>query len=171
MDNINPLGKCLSEVRALSRGDKAEGERRGKQLSKQMLTEILALSEADRRALRSTLTRDEVGFLFGIAFSCAQDCVRGWSATDLTDGLLALIIEDKQEDFRRTLMHLCLLNHTAVKLGSDLQMVYEQLRVHAFPEMASFLDNWFHEGTKDIGMMGYAEGFSKDGRYTYTRAR
>lgn len=89
----------------------------------------------------------------------------------MRDGLAALIIEGMREDFRETTRHLSLLHHSAGKLGVDLVEIYQSLRSHASPEVASLIEGWLREGTKDIGMMGYVESVLRDGRFTYASSR
>jgi hypothetical protein len=159
----------LADVRQLPRGDAAEAARAGWARTKLMLAEILAISQPERRVMRDSLSRDEVGFLFGVARSGAEYAIREQSGAYLIAGFFALVIEDLQDDCRESVMYLCLLNHSAGKIGVDLMEIHRSLRVYESPEMESFLDNWFCEGTKDIGGMGYVEGVSKNGAFAYVR--
>jgi len=167
MNKQNPIGTCLAEIKRQPRIDPKQATIRGRLLTRRMLDEVVELPESDRSQLRRSLTREEIGFLFGIATGCAIDAIRYRCIDDLRDGLLALIIEAMQEDPRETVRHLCLLHHSAAKLGLDLAEVYEPLRRYASQDMRELIEGWFHEGTKDIGMMGYAEGTLRDGRFTY----
>lgn len=169
MRPLNPIRECVAEIRKLRNTNLKEAATKGKLLVQEMLRRVCDLSEPERRDLVSSLARDETGLLFGIALGSAIDAVRQNQPAFLRDGLLALLIEDRREDYRQTVIHLCLLNHSANRIGVDLRCIYNQLRLWASREMASLVENWLREGSKDISMMGYSEGVAKDGTFTYLR--
>jgi len=132
-----------------------------------MLKELAELPEDVRRSLVRSLSRKESLFLHGIAFGAAEDGMQEEDVSLITPGLLAVILEDVASDFRDTVTSLCVLNHSAQKLGADLRDVWQALRQYASAETAEFIEGWFQVGCKDIKVMGYEEGLTKDGRLRY----
>jgi hypothetical protein len=128
-----------------------------------MLLNASSLDPKERIALMNQITRDESGLLFGIAMSAAIWSVRESAAGRLSFGLLALILENRREDWRETLMHLCVLNHSANKLGVDLSRTYLEVRKLATPETAALMDAYFQSGERDLAAMGYIEFEDGDG--------
>jgi hypothetical protein len=164
---------CLSEIQHLSlEAKRLGGDRRrptqGYVLSQQMLDQIANLAEVDRYEIMQNLSREESSFLHGIARGRAIKAVRESNHEDLRYGLVALIFENLREDWRETLVKLCLLNHSAEKLGVNLETIFQGLRHLAKPEMVRLIDDYFKEGERNIGAMGYKEDTSTDG-FTYTR--
>lgn len=160
--------QCLTEVQRVFREAKKTGKRedarlRYRELTENMLLSVARMNDDERDRLMSGITREESGLLFGIAMSAAVWAVRESAPERLRFGVLALLVENKTEDFRETLMHLCLLNHSAEKLGVNLEPVYREVRPVASPETAELLDSYFREGERNISAMGYEEIMEKDG--------
>lgn len=166
----NPIGTCLAEVKKLSRLDPSQRSLLGWSLTRRMLDEVVSLSELGRRDLSQRLTREETGFLFGIAFGGAVDAIREADPNYLRDGLLALLIEGSKMDYRETVKHLSLLNHSAAKLHVDFADMYSTIQRFSNQAMHELIKQWISAGSKDIGMMGYEEGTLQDGRFTYVSA-
>jgi hypothetical protein len=133
-----------------------------------MLDEVLSLSDDARQAIMQKVPREESGFLLGVAHGMSETAVRESRAGRLKYGVIAIILENRHDDWRETLIHLCLLNHSANKLGVNLQAVYAELRQYATPETADLMDAFFQEGEKSIAAMGYAENNGPEG-FAYTR--
>ena len=131
-------------------------------MTRRMLEEIKGMSDVERHELNRSLSREERGFLFGIAFGGAVDAIREGVAQYLYDGLLALTIEGAGQDCRHTLRRLCLLNHSATKLNINLSEIYQGMRGQSTPDFDSLMENWLREGTKDIEMMAYTGEWNGD---------
>jgi hypothetical protein len=164
---------CLSEIQRLAQDAKKRGDirdiaSRGYELSQNMLDQITSLNAIELVELVNNLSRVESGFLQGIARSMAIKSVREANSGDLRYGIIALVIEDRRDDWRETLVKLCLLNHSAEKLGANLESIYLSVRFLATPETALLIDSYFKSGERDIHAMGYREDTSSEG-FTYTR--
>lgn len=162
MTNGTPISACLADVkhalkRAKEHGAQSEGRAQYRALTERMLDEVSHMPPAERIRVIEQLTRDESGLLFGIATSAAIWSVRESMPERLRYGLLALLFENQREDFRETLMRLCLLQHSADKLGVDLQKLFLDVQEFASPEMRTLFESYFDEGERDISAMGYEE--------------
>ncbi|MGA2497270.1 MAG: hypothetical protein ABSH20_05990 [Tepidisphaeraceae bacterium] len=137
-------------------------------LGERMLDEAIALPESTRHALMHDLTPEDSTLLLGIASGKAVCAVREGTPDELRYGLIALILEDRRHDWRETLRLLCLLNHSAGKLGVNLEAIYQGLKPLASTETAHLISGYFEGGERDIRAMGYKEDTSPDG-FIYTR--
>lgn len=137
-------------------------------LGQRMLHEAIELPEPSRLALMQNLTHEDSMLLLGIAQGEAVWAIRESAPGELRYGLIALIMEDRREDWRETLRHLCLLNHSAGKLGVSLETIYQDLKYLASPETARLMSGYFEGGERDIRAMGYKEDTCPDG-FVYTR--
>ena len=137
-------------------------------LGKRMLDEAIGLPESTRHALIRDLTPEDSTLLLGIASGKAVCAVREGAPGELRYGLIALVLEDRRQDWRETLRLLCLLNHSAGKLGVNLEAIYQSLKPLASNETARLMSGYFEGGERDIRAMGYKEDTSPDG-FIYTR--
>ncbi len=137
-------------------------------LGEQMLDEAIALPESTRNALMHGLTPEDSTLLLGMASGKAVCAVRDGAPEELRYGLIALVLEDRRQDWRETLRMLCLLNHSAGKLGVNLEAIYQSLKPLASTETARLMSGYFEGGERDIRAMGYKEDTSPDG-FIYTR--
>lgn len=87
MTQQSPIAACLSEIQRLSREAKRQGGNsrvsQGYALSQGMLDRIANLTEADRHDIITNLSREESGFLHGIARGRAIRAVRESNPEDL----------------------------------------------------------------------------------------
>lgn len=173
MQRPTVISDYLYKIRALAREAKKAGRSGGAgslgyALTTEMLRAALALSREDRSLMMRGLTREESGYLLGIAFSSAVDAVRERKAELLNEGLTAVILEDRKEDWRETLMMLCLLHNSAKKLGTDLRDIYATVKHYATEEMVQLIESYLDDGEKHVESMGYVEEEGLDG-FTYRR--
>jgi hypothetical protein len=96
--------------------------------------------------------------------------VRERSAQRVTQGLLALVIENARYDSREDLIMLSLLNHSAEKIGADPVVLFEQAALVATPQMAEHLKAFLQRapGLKRIESMEFREVEAPDG-FRYER--
>ncbi len=80
-----------------------------------------------------------------------------------TFGILALLIENGRVDWRETIIELCLLNHSAAKIGFDLYEAYQNVRPFGSHEGVGVFDEYFEHGSRDIHAMGYEESSDEHG--------
>jgi hypothetical protein len=97
------------------------------------------------------------------ARSFAERAVREKSAAHLFRGITALVVEQLTEAPRDNLRALCLLHHSALKIGLDPNHLFRFAEKFAKPEVAAFLMGYLAEGEKDITAMGYVESSDADG--------
>jgi len=71
------------------------------------------LPENERSAVRTRLGPDNVRGLLHYAVRRAEEAVRDKSVSAIQLGLLAVALEGVQEDYRDTIVVLCLLHHSA----------------------------------------------------------
>ncbi|MFI5380845.1 MAG: hypothetical protein ACHRHE_16220 [Tepidisphaerales bacterium] len=171
MSQQNPIAayreKILRNMAESSQGDQTTATVPAAVLGKSMLDEALRLPDPARYALMRNLTHEDSILLLGIAQGEAVWAVRESMPGELRYGLIALILEDRREDWRETLRHLCLLNHSAGKLGVSLETVYQGLKHLASAETVRLINGFFEGGERDIRAMGYKEDTSADG-FVYT---
>ncbi len=173
-DTTSIIGDCLAEVRRAFRNARTGGQpdsaaEEYDRLTHGMIERIANLSEDQRRVIIAKISRAESGFLLGIALSAAIWSVRENSHRGLRFGLLALIFEDLTEDYRETLMMLCLLDNSSRRLGVNLEEIYAPLQCYASEEVRELFKGYLTEGSRDISAMGYVEGVDKGGEFTYLR--
>ena len=77
--------------------------------------------------------------------------------------MLAILIENRQNDGRETIRKLCLLTHSADKIGVQIESVFAEVKEFGTPETVKVFDNYFRSGCRDIEAMGYAEIVDEDG--------
>lgn len=172
MASTSPLSNCLEAVENVSRtfrGQPIEIKTRNWDIVNQMAQQILSLKEIERISLLKTISRDESGLLFGIARSAAEDSVIENNPSKLRLGLLALIFENLTEDYRESLMRLCLLDHSAKKLGILLEDLFDDVRASASEKVITLFDTYFREGERNIEAMGFVEDVDRNGDFTYTK--
>jgi hypothetical protein len=114
--------------------------------------------------------RDQVGPLHGAKLlRCSQElaarAVRNNSADDVALGLLAVALEGIQSDPRSAALSLCLLHHSAVKLGSDPVPLFTEAAAHGTTKAREFMIGYFAKGERNIRAYRIAEGYGPHGFY------
>ena len=93
----------------------------------------------------------------------AVRAVRNSAVNDVALGLLAVALEGVQSDFRNSLVSLCLLHHSAIKLGSNPAPLFLQAADFATAKTRDFIIGYLQTGAKDIHAFGFAEGQDTEG--------
>ena len=168
------VGTCLKEVRKSHRKTRRSGiqsfrVREYDRITQEMLNQFMDLPEATRREISENLTREESGLLLGIAMGAAIWSIREEDPRRLKFGLIALILENCAEDYRETLMMLCLLDNSAKKLGIQIDDYYSQLRSYASANIRELFDSYLKMSPRDISAMGFVEAEDESGGFTYKR--
>ena len=164
------VGDCLEEINDLMRKnrDSPEGfEVSYWRFTKNMLEQFVNLSPKEKNDLQSIITRDESGLLFGLARGNAEVAVQKRSRSHFRWGLLALIIENQNHDYRKTLIELTLLDNSARKLDCKLETIFDQVKEFASNETKELFETYFREGYRNINAIEYIEDLDKHGEFTY----
>ncbi|MGD9646685.1 MAG: hypothetical protein AB7U73_13310 [Pirellulales bacterium] len=165
---MNIVSKTWAELQQMwaetkRSGNKQEVARRYWQLTKKMLDDAVKLPESDRLALMSNIQHDECPYLIGIAREAAIAAIRDKAPQKLQIGLLALLIENCTDDYRVTLTRLCMLDHSARRIGVDLEDEFRDIRWFATPPTAELFDSYFRGGDRNLATFGYQEVETPDG--------
>ena len=172
MATTSPVSNCLDAVKNVHqtlKNNPTEMEIQYWVLIDNMVSHVMHMEESERLSLIETISRDESGLLFGAARSGSVDAVLRSDPFKLQLGLLALIIENLNEDYRESLMELCLLDHSAHKLGVVLDDMFDDVRAYASEKVESLFDTYLREGERNIEAMGFVEDVDRHGDFTYTR--
>lgn len=98
---------------------------------------------------------------------CAQElavrAVRNNAIDDVALGLLAVALEGVQSDFRNTVVSLCLLHHSAVKLAFNPVPLFHQAADFGTPKARDFILDYLQKGDKDIRAFAMEEGQGPNG--------
>lgn len=167
------VAECLKEfyaIRKKFRGQPNEIRPRYWQLTESMMLRFKRLSVEERKGFFNTLTKDETILLFGIARGAATESVIEQNDKRLYWGLLALVMENQTRDYRESLIELTLLDHSAKKIGTQLEAVFEQVKGFASEKTIKLFETYFREGIRDASAMGYVESLDKDGEFTYKQS-
>lgn len=97
--------------------------------------------------------------------------VRENSEDWILHGLIALVLEDVQEDYTETLCYLSFLGHSARKISCQLQVLVDRAVNVARAECGDLIRDFFERDLEgqSIRGMGYKEGTNKYGEFVYRR--
>jgi hypothetical protein len=99
----------------------------------------------------------------------AEQAVRDHSAEWVELGLLAVALEGTRYDFRYSVVSLCLLYHSAMKINSDPSILFRQAASYGDEGTSDFILGYLAKGEKDIRAMRIEESDGPDGfRYAST---
>jgi hypothetical protein len=101
--------------------------------------------------------------LLGYATRAASRAIRTQSIEDVERGLVALALEGGSGDFRYTVSTLCLLHHSAIKLGADVDALFHQAAALGRDSGKQLLLGYLARGDKRIEAMAFKEGASEEG--------
>jgi hypothetical protein len=121
----------------------------------------------DQANIRQRIESKHFGRLRGYATRIASRAVRTHSVEDVERGLVASALEGGRYDYRYTLMTLCLLYHSAQKLGADPDGLFQRAAALGDAPSQQFLLNYLADGSKSIEAMGYREGVDENGQFKY----
>jgi hypothetical protein len=110
------------------------------QLIERLVSLYPMATEAERSEARQILTHQD-------ASDCLQAFVlrmatQGCRRTDpalISAGLMALVLKDERSDYRETLMLLSVVINAAVRIGADLDEMFDRAAEFATPEIAETL--------------------------------
>ena len=170
----SPISECSEAIANVHRTLKSNPVEMGLQywaLINQMVTKIFGMEKEERISLLKTISSDDSGLLLGAARSAAIDSVIEGDKSKLQLGLSALIIENLNEDDRESLIELSLLDNSARRLQTSLEIIFEDLKDLASENIQSLFCSYFQRENRSIGVMGYVESTDKNGQFTYKKQR
>ncbi len=126
------------------------------------------LSSEEREIMRSLTSERNSYTLLAFAERMAALGVREESRERLLDGLLALIIENYNADWRDNLTKLAPLYHSAVKIGVDPQGLFTEAASYGNNEVAEIVREFPRREpeNRSIEAFGYREYYGED-RFRY----
>jgi hypothetical protein len=91
------------------------------------------------------------------------------SEAKVLHGLVALSIEDCKFDWRDSLMVLCRLYHSAVKVGANPTELFQRVAAMSAPRTGELFLSFLSRKPelKDIAVFGWKEGTGADGKFRY----
>ncbi len=117
----------------------------------------------DRKNIRDTFGPEHGAKLLRCAQELAVRAVRNKSPHDIFLGALAVALEDIRSDFRNTVVSLCLLHHSAIKLGIDPAIEFYNAADYGSERTRQFIHQYLQSGEKDIRAMAMEETYGQDG--------
>lgn len=121
------------------------------------------LGQTERVAIRDQFGPEHGAKMLRCAQELAVRAVRNNSADDVALGLLAVVLEGVQSDFRNTVVALCLLHHSAKKLGVNPVPLFHQTAACGTDKARDFMLQYLHKGDKDIRAMAMEESYGPNG--------
>jgi hypothetical protein len=121
------------------------------------------LTQQERIAIRGQFGPQHGAKLLRCAQELAVRAVRNNAVDDVALGLLAVALEGVQSDFRNTVVSLCLLHHSAIKLGSNPVPLFHQAADFGTPKARDFILEYLQKGDKDIRSFAMEEGQGPNG--------
>jgi hypothetical protein len=121
------------------------------------------LTQQERIAIRGQFGPQHGAKLLRCAQELAVRAVRNNAIDDVALGLLAVALEGVQSDFRNTVVSLCLLHHSAIKLGSNPVPLFHQAADFGTPKARDFILEYLQKGDKDIRSFAMEEGQGPNG--------
>ncbi len=112
-------------------------------------------------------TKADSWLLLAFAERMSILAVREISTERISDGLLAIVLENFSHDDREDMLILSLLHHSALKINADPLYIFDKAAEISTPECADILKN-FARKPKHIYTMGYIEVTTQDG-FSYLR--
>lgn len=129
-----------------------------------------SLSPVEREIVYSLASERNSYTLLAFAERMAALAVREKSRERLLDGLLSLIIENYNADWRDNVTKLAPLYHSAVKIGIDPQSLFTEAASYGNNEVAEVIRDFSQREPEDrsIEAFGYKETYESDGfRYKW----
>lgn len=121
----------------------------------------------DQQMIRQNLLPKYFGRLRGYATLIASRAINTRLIEDIDRGLLACALEGGRYDSRCTLITLCLLHHSAKKLGADPNILFDNAIALGTEFGKQLLLDYLVSGNKNIEAMGYREGVDENGEFKY----
>ena len=118
---------------------------------------------AYRAELRARITPEHGSRLVWFARDAAVQAVRPHSSAPIILGLLAVALEGVKFDFRDTVTTLCLLYHSAMKIGVDPVPLFQEAASYAGERAAKFILDYLATGDKRIEAIGMKEEDGSEG--------
>ena len=124
-----------------------------------------AADPLEQQALRDQMPPQYYGILRAFASRVACRAVQRKSIADVERGLVALALEGGRWDYRYTLMRLCLLHHSAAKLGADVDGLFRKAAALGHESGNKLLLGYLARGQKRLEPMGFKEGVDEKGEF------
>lgn len=136
-----------------------------------LLIDSIVNATNEERQFISSIFTDDYSFTF-ICFSERMAClaVREKSEKYLFEGLIAHAIEGGKFDWRENILVLSLLYHSAVKIGTNPDLLFNKAAEFAEGEIREIIRNFPRRAHEDrnIEAMGYVESENEQG-FCYKR--
>ena len=127
------------------------------------LVQYRQLAQPERITIRNQFGPQYGGKLLRCAEELAVRAIRNNAVDDVALGLLAVALEGVQSDFRTTVTGLCLLHHSAVKLGVDPVPLFQHAADFGTAKARDFILEYLRIGEKDIRAFRRVESQGPDG--------
>jgi hypothetical protein len=114
------------------------------------LNELLQANESDYSHMISGLTEIERAHLIRVAGILSEIAVRKNDPHLIVLGLLGVGIEEQVDDYRHSLVTLCMLHHSAVKLGVDATELFNRACSRCSDKSKAFILGYLSRGDKRL---------------------
>jgi hypothetical protein len=122
-------------------------------------------SPEQRQFVRKRITLNFASSLLHFAWRKAVQALRTRSAEAITNGLVALSIENERLDYRDSICCLGLLYHAAQRIGTNPDMYFDEAAVLSTETMAEEIRGFLRRSPehKNLSAVGFKEGSSEFG--------
>jgi len=127
-----------------------------------MLEHYQQLPESERGPLRAQFGPNQASKLSYYAGKMAEDGVRKNSIQSIKLGLLAAAMDGGQYDYRNTVTNLCMLYHSAKKLGFDPTPLFTDAAGYGDERARDLILQYLAQGNKDIRAFGLEEDYGHE---------
>jgi hypothetical protein len=129
------------------------------------LRQYRQLPQNEQITIRAAFGPQQGGRILRCASRLAARAVRNSAIDDVALGLLAVVLEGVQSDFRNTVLSLCFLYHSSTKLGFDPVPLFYQAADFGTDKARDFILGYLQKGSKHIREFGFEEGQGPEGFY------
>jgi hypothetical protein len=127
-----------------------------------LLEHYQQLPESEREAVRAQFGPDHASKLSYYAGKMAVDAVRKNSIQSIKLGLLAAAMDGGQYDQRVTLPNLCMLHHSAKKIGADPASLFTDAAAYGSDSARDLILQYLARGNKDIRAFRLEEAYGRE---------
>ena len=127
------------------------------------LKEFVLLPRNEQLLLRNQFGPQHGAKMLRAAQELAVLAVRNHEAENVQEGLLGVALEGIQSDFRNSVLSLCLLHHSAMKLGESPVRLFTDAASYAMPKVRDFILEYLRNGQKDLKAFRIAEDYGPTG--------
>jgi len=124
-------------------------------------------NELEQELIRERVAHGDYRRLTGYSWRMANQAIRRWDVGDIRRGVAAIVLEGGRQNYRDSIVSLCLLYHSALKLSIDPYHIFSNLARLGTGKAESLVAGYLASGEKSIEAMSFKEGVDENGAFKY----